>query len=35
MASKWLAIAEGVKPIISFISWVLQAAKDAQLSKDF
>jgi hypothetical protein len=35
MAAKWLATAESVKPMIPFINWVLRAAKDAQISKDF
>ncbi|CAM0141762.1 unnamed protein product [Umbelopsis sp. WA50703] len=34
MIAKWLATAESVKPIIPFISWVLRAAKDAQILKD-
>jgi hypothetical protein len=34
MAAKWLATAKSVKPMIPFVSWVLQTAKDAQLSKE-
>ncbi|KAG2185689.1 hypothetical protein INT44_002482 [Umbelopsis vinacea] len=34
MAAKWLATAKDIKPMIPYVSWELQAATQAHLSKD-